>query len=135
MIEYREDPAAISVDQLVGGFFEGWPFPPSPELHLAHLRSAEVAVLAVNAETEHGRRIRDAIGGGALTCFTPLLEVLPEYRGRGIGQELVRRLLARIGDRYSIDLVCDPGLVPFYECLGGVPGTAMMWRNRDAVAR
>jgi ribosomal protein S18 acetylase RimI-like enzyme len=135
MIEYREDPAAISVDQLVGGFFEGWPFPPSPELHLAHLRSAEVAVLAVNAETERVVGFVTAIGDGVLTCFIPLLEVLPEYRGRGIGQELMRRVLARIGDRYCIDLVCDPGLVPFYEGLGGVPGTAMMWRNRDALAR
>jgi ribosomal protein S18 acetylase RimI-like enzyme len=135
MIEYREDPAAITADQLLGGFFEDWPFPPRPELHLAHLRGAEVAVVAVNAETEQVVGFVTAIGDGVLTCFIPLLEVLPEYRGRGIGQDLVRRALARIGDRYSIDLVCDPRLVPFYECLGGLPGTAVMWRNPDALAR
>ena len=58
--------------------------------------------------------------------------MLPAYRGRGIGAELVRRALARLGDRYSIDLVCDPESVPFYERHNGVLGTAVMWRNRKA---
>lgn len=73
-----------------------------------------------------------AVGDGALTAFIPFLEVLPDYRGNGIGAELLRLVLARLSDRYSIDLVCDPDLVPFYERLGGVQGIAVMWRNRDA---
>jgi ribosomal protein S18 acetylase RimI-like enzyme len=67
-----------------------------------------------------------AMGDGALGAFIPLLEALPEYRDRGIGAELMRLALARPGDRYSIDLVCDPDLVPFYERLRGAPATAMM---------
>jgi ribosomal protein S18 acetylase RimI-like enzyme len=37
----------------------------------------------------------------------PLLEVLPEYQGQGVGTELVRRLLARLDSLYMVDLCCD----------------------------
>jgi hypothetical protein len=46
----------------------------------------------------------------------------------------MRRVLARLRDRYSIDLACDPELVPFYTRLDGMPGTAIHWRNRDSLA-
>jgi ribosomal protein S18 acetylase RimI-like enzyme len=135
MIEYRDDLAGVSADRLRGGFFEGWPSPPSRERHMAHLRGAEVAIVAIDGETNQVVGFVTAIGDGALTAFIPFLEVLPAYRGRGIGAELVRLVLARLRDRYSIDLVCDAELVPFYEGLGGVAGTAVMWRNREALAR
>jgi ribosomal protein S18 acetylase RimI-like enzyme len=109
MIEYRDDPQTLTADQLRGGFFEGWPSPPSPELHLAHMLGAEVAIVALDASTGQVVGFVTAIGDGVLTAFIPLLEVLPLYRDRGVGTELVRRALARLGDRYSIDLVCDPG--------------------------
>ena len=60
-----------------------------------------------------------------------LLEVLPAWRGQGIGTELMRRMLARLGDRQAIDLVCDEDLVPFYGRVGGTPGRAMLWRHRS----
>lgn len=133
MIEYRDDPTTIAADQLRGGFFDGWPSPPSAELHLAHLLGAEVAIVALDATTGQVVGFVTAIGDGVLTAFIPLLEVLPAYRGRGVGAELVRRVLARLGDRYSIDLVCDPELVPFYERHDGVRGTAVLWRNRKGM--
>jgi GNAT superfamily N-acetyltransferase len=133
MIEYRDDVMTLSADQLAGGFFEGWPSPPSPELHLAHLQGAEVAIVAVDVETGQVVGFVSAIGDGVFVAFVPLLEVLPSHRGRGIGTELVRRVLARLGGRYSIDLVCDVDLVPFYERLDGMPGTAVLWRNRGTV--
>ena len=133
MIEYRDDVMTLSADQLAGGFFQGWPSPPSPELHLAHLQGAELAIAAVDVETGQVVGFVSAIGDGVFAAFVPLLEVLPSHRGRGIGTELVRRVLARLGDRYSIDLACDADLVPFYERLGGTPGTAVLWRNRGTV--
>ena len=51
MIEYIVDPGEITADQLRGGFFEGWPTPPSPDVHLAHLRGSEVAVVAIDVAT------------------------------------------------------------------------------------
>jgi GNAT superfamily N-acetyltransferase len=130
MVEYLDDPSGITADRLRGGFFEGWPVAPSAERHLAQLQAAEVVILAVDPASGDVVGFVTAIGDGVLTAFVPLLEVLPAWRGRGIGRELMRRVLDRLGDRYSIDLVCDPELVPFYEALGGVPGTAVMWRNR-----
>jgi len=130
VIEYSEDPGSLTADQLRGGFFEGWPVPPSPELHLAHLHGAEVAIAAVDTITGDVVGFVSAIGDGVLTAFVPLLEVLPAWRGRGIGRELMRRMLARLAGRYSIDLVCDTDLVPFYERLGGRPTRAVAWRNR-----
>ena len=133
MIEYREDVTSITADQLLGGFFEGWQLAPTPAMHLAHLRGVEVAVLAVDSETDEVVGFATAIGDGVLTAFIPFVEVLPRYRGLGIGTELVRRVLARLATRYSIDLVCDADRAAFYERLGGVAGVAMVWRNRDAM--
>jgi GNAT superfamily N-acetyltransferase len=130
MVEYRETPDGITADRLAGGFFEGWPSPPDPERHLAHLRGAEAVVLAVDPASGDVVGFITAVGDGGLVAFIPLLEVLPAWRGQGIGQELVRRMLARLADRYAIDLVCDEDLVPFYERLGGTRGRAIMWRNR-----
>jgi len=134
-IRYSEDVGALTPANLAGGFFEAWPVPPSGDLHLAHLRGAEVAIVAID-DAGPGQPVVGfvtAIGDGVLTAFIPLLEVLPAYRGAGIGGELLRRVRTRLGERYSVDLVCDPDLVPFYERLGGVPLTAVTWRNRGAL--
>ena len=132
MIEYRESPAALdglTADDLRGGFFEGWPNPPAPEKHLAHLRGAEVAILAIDGDTGRVVGFVTAVGDGVLTAFVPLLEVLPAHRGQGIGAALMRRILARLSTRYSVDLVCDPDLVGFYERLGGMRLAGVGWRN------
>jgi ribosomal protein S18 acetylase RimI-like enzyme len=89
--------------------------------------------VALDVTTGQAAGFVTAFGDGLLTAFIPFLEVLPAYRGSGIGAELARLVLERLRDRYSIDLVCDPDLIAFYERLGGVSGTAMMWRNRDAL--
>ena len=132
MVEYRDNAVGLTAAQLRGGFFEGWPAPPSPDRHLSILQGSEVAIVAVDSRSGDAVGFVTAVGDGALSAFVPLLEVLPAWRGRGIGSELMRRMLARLGDRYAVDLVCDPELVPFYERLGGVGGTAVMWRNRSA---
>ena len=59
-----------------------------------------------------------AVSDGVLSAFIPLLEVLPAYQGQGIGKELVRRLLVRLGQLYMVDLCCDAALEGFYTQLG-----------------
>ena len=59
-----------------------------------------------------------AISDGVMSAFIPLLEVLPEYQHRGIGTELVHRLLEQLSELYMIDLCCDADLEPFYNALG-----------------
>ncbi len=130
MIEYIEDCAKVDSDQLAG-FFEGWPNPPTPETHLRMLRSSSSLVLAV-AQDGHVVGFVTAISDGVLSAYIPFLEVLPSHRGRGIGHELVRRLLAQLSGVYSINLHCDSELKAFYEELGMRPLGGMAIRNYAA---
>ncbi len=133
MIVFTDDLEGIEPEQLAGGFFEGWPEPPTAEMHLAHLWGAELAVVALDEETGQVVGFATAVGDGVMVAFVPLLEVLPAYRHQGIGTELMRRILAGLDGRYSIDLVCDPEMIGFYERLGATGGIAAMWRDRDAL--
>ena len=116
------------------GFFVDWPSAPSPERHLAVLRGSLHVVLARDADTGRVVGFVTAVGDGVLSAYLPLLEVLPEYQGRGIGMELVRRMLELLGSTYMVDLCCDEELVPFYERFGMRSSIAMGLRNRDALA-
>lgn len=125
-IVYTSDLARVGEEDL-SGFFVGWPNPPDAETLLRVLRGSQQVVLA-----KDGRRVvgfATALTDGVLTAFVPLLEVLPEYQGRGVGRELVRRVVQELGEIYAIDLVCDDELKPFYGELGFVPMTAMSKRN------
>jgi ribosomal protein S18 acetylase RimI-like enzyme len=126
MITYRESIEGISPDQL-RGFFVDWRDPPSPETHLTILRGSNKVVLAVDGERVVG--FVTVLSDGVLHAYISLLEVLPEYRGRGIGSELMRRVLGAMSRLYAIDVLCDPQLQPFYQRLGFRPGTGMMMRN------
>ena len=111
----------------------GWPQPPTPERHLELLERSDHVVLARDAT---GRVVGfvTAISDGVLSAYIPLLEVLPECQGRGIGSELIRRMLARLEHLYMVDVVCDAELVPFYRRLGLEDRVrAMSVRNRDAL--
>jgi ribosomal protein S18 acetylase RimI-like enzyme len=132
-IRYTESLEGLSAEDL-RGFWQGWPNPPSADRHLHALRGSEIAILALDSTTERVVGFVTVVGDGAIAAFIPLLEVIPEYRGRGIGSELVRRALERLRGRYAVDLVCDDELVPFYERLGFAKLTAMAIRDRDAFA-
>jgi len=119
-ITYTSDLADVAADQLVG-FFEGWPTAPSPDTHLAILLSSSYAVIARDGSTVVG--VVTALSDGILAAYVPLLEVRADYRGQGIGSELVRRVLAHFSDLYMVDLLCDSDLQPFYARLGFEPAT------------
>lgn len=107
---------SLSSSALCGGFFEGWPAPPTAHEHLDLLRNSSHVSIAV----DDGRVVAfaNALSDGVLAAYIPLLEVLPEYRGRGIGTEIVRRLLDLVGHLYMVDVMCDADVAPFYERLG-----------------
>jgi GNAT superfamily N-acetyltransferase len=119
-----------TADQL-HGFFAGWPNPPSPETQLDILRRSDAVVLAIDDETGNVVGFINALSDGVLNAFIPLLEVLPAYQGRGIGSELVRRMLALLGDLYAVDLLCDADVQPFYARLGMQPAQGMMLRRYE----
>lgn len=132
MIRYTDTVDTIEADRLTG-FFVGWPTPASPEQHLAVLRGSYRAVVAIDGETDRVVGFINMISDGVLTAFVPWLEVLPEYQGQGIGSELVRRILADTEHLYSVDLLCDASLQPYYERFGMLRLPGMTLRHRSAL--
>lgn len=59
-------------------------------------------------------RLHDPAGSNLMILG---LDVLPEYRGRGLGRELVRRYAERFAGRRLV-LTCLERLVPMYEKFG-----------------
>jgi len=63
-----------------------------------------------------GRIVSDGVSDGYIQDVT----VLPAYRGRGIGGEIIR-FLVKAGEKHKLDwlgLVAEPGTYPFYRQLG-----------------
>jgi GNAT superfamily N-acetyltransferase len=77
----------------------------------------------------------NVISAGVLSCYIPLLEVLPPYRNQGIGKELMKRALRALSEFYMIDLSCDEDLRPFYESMGMKKTLGMMHRNYEKQSR
>ncbi len=131
MIVYQETLDGIDAERL-GGFFVGWPEPPSAATHLRLLEGSSVFVLAVEEQTGQVVGFITALSDGVLSASIPLLEVRESHRGRGIGRELVKRVIAGLQPLYMIDLSCDADLKGFYEAFGFQAGTAMLLRDYDA---
>jgi len=60
----------------------------------------------------------NAISDGHLVVYYPHLLVLPEYQGRGIGRELMRRLMVRYQGFHQHMLVADGRALDFYRKCG-----------------
>lgn len=130
MITYTDSLDGITADKLKG-FFVGWPNPPTPETHLRILQGSTHVQLAVDDETGNVVGFMTAISDGVSAAYIPHLEVTPDFKQRGIGSELVKRMLAVLKDIYMIDLMCDADVQPFYARLGMRPYTGMIHRNYD----
>jgi len=131
MIVYTTQLRTMTPDHLIG-FFVGWRHPRSPQDLLRILRSSDRIVLAIDDGTGHVIGFVNALTDGVQSAFIPLLEVLPEYQGHGIGKELVSRMIALLDDVPCIDLACDPEVQPFYERCGMVRSVGMSLRRHPA---
>lgn len=131
-IEYRDELEGLAPESLEG-FFVGWPAYPSPEEHLEILRGSHAVWLALEGDRCVG--FVNALSDGVFYAYLPLLEVLPSHQGRGIGRELVRRMLATLEGMYAVDLLCDDELKGFYEPLGFRPCVGMARRDYAAQGR
>jgi ribosomal protein S18 acetylase RimI-like enzyme len=133
MITYETSLEGLRAEEL-DGFFADWPTRPSRELHLRLLHGSNHVVLARDAQTGRVVGFVTAVGDGVLSAFIPLLEVLPAFQGRGLGSELMRRMLALLEGTYMVDLCCDEELAPFYERFGMQRLVGMGLRDRATLA-
>ena len=125
------DSAAGMTSELLQGFFDEWPNPPTPATLLRILQSSDHIVLAREGEAGRAVGFITAISDGISAAYIPHLEVIRSMQGQGIGSELARRMVTKLRSLYMVDLVCDPHLQPFYERLGFRPYSAMIIRNYD----
>ena len=126
MVEYQTTTEGIAGNDL-RGFFVGWSTHPTSEKHLKLLENSSHIVLALEDSKVVG--FITAITDKTLSAYIPLLEVLPEYHGKGVGSELAKKMLELLKDFYMVDLLCDTDLQPFYEKLGMERATGMRIRN------
>ena len=128
MIRYTTSLEEITAEQLTG-FCVGWSNPPSPETHLKILQGSSHVVLALDEASDRVIGFVTALSDGVICAYISLLEVLPSYQKRGIGKELVSRMLRQLEPLYAIDLLCDPKLQGFYEKVGMIRASGMLIRN------
>ncbi len=133
MIRFTDSIENITPEMLAG-FFEGWALRPSAHTHLEILANSPFVVLAIDESVDRVVGFINAISDNVLSACIPLLEVLPQYRNQGVGKELLTRMLAKLGNFYMIDLVCEKRQQPFYASCGMSPAaeygcTAMMVRS------
>ena len=129
---YVESAEGLTAEALTP-FCSEWSVRPTADLLLNAVRGSACVIWARAGEAGPAVGLVTAVSDGALTAHISLLEVLPAWRGAGLGTELVRRCLARLRGHYAVDLICDEGVVGFYTRLGLIRGTAMMLRDHGAL--
>ena len=127
LIRYQITCENISAKQLTG-FFNHWHNPRTPAEHLKILQGSNCVVLAIDERSERVVGFVTALTDGVQAAFIPLLEVLPDYRGCGIGSELMRRVLELLDHIVAVDLTCRPELQAFYARFGLQPSVGMIRR-------
>jgi ribosomal protein S18 acetylase RimI-like enzyme len=128
-IVYRDNLEGITAEML-SGFFVGWRARvPDLEKHLQILKNAQHVVLALDEDKNRVVGRVNCLTDGIQSAHIPLLEVLPEYKGQGIGTQLMTRMLGKIRKIPAVDLTCDPEVQPFYERFEMLKTHGMALRN------
>ncbi len=128
MIEFINTLMTITEKNL-SGFFVDWPNPPTAQMHIKILENSSYFWLAIDTSSGNVVGFINAISDKTLCAYIPLLEVLPEYKGKEIGSELVRHMLITLKDYYMVDLLCDDNLTNFYKRFDMFEARGMMLRN------
>lgn len=131
MITYRSTHDAIDLGQLATLFTAaGWGWRAEDPATLAALvEGSRFVVSAHDGERLVG--FARAISDGVTNAYVGNVSVLPPYRGRRIGAELVRRLLEG-RDTIRFFLHAAPGVQDFYRKLGFEDASDMLRRDRRA---
>ena len=127
-IVYQDNLDGISADMLCG-FFAGWKSFPSEEKHLEILKNSRHVILAIDEDSHKVVGRVNCLSDGIQNAFIPLLEVLPDCQGKGIGTQLMTRMLGKIRQLPAVDLICDADVQPFYARFEMLKIQGMALRN------
>jgi len=130
MIAYTTTVALVN-EEMLYGFFVDWPNPPSPSAHMRILKGSYLVWLAIDTKANKVVGFINAISDGVLSAYIPLLEVLPEYQNKGIGSELVTRMLVSLKNLYMVDILHDEHLKKYYARFGMHSAIGSVTRNYD----
>jgi GNAT superfamily N-acetyltransferase len=105
----------------------GWSAAEKPKLLHKALINSEALISAWDGGTLVG--LGNAISDGHMVVYYPHLLVLPAYHGRGVGREIMHRLMQRYDRFHQHMLVAEATAVEFYERMGFVKAgkTVPMW--------
>lgn len=126
-IEYRDE-RELPRDQVVALFQAcGWTQAERPDELMAALAGSHALVTAWHGERLVG--LGSAISDGALTVYYPYLLVHPDCQRRGIGRQIVGRLMDRYAGFDQQVLLTDEDATGFYAECGFSPPTPVraMW--------
>ena len=77
----------------------------------------------------------NALSDGNLVVYYPHMLVLPEFQGRGIGRELMKRLMKRYRGFHQHILIAEAKAVSFYRKCGfkraGKTNSMWVFRGRE----
>jgi predicted N-acetyltransferase YhbS len=126
-ISYKRD-RQLPLKQLISLYrANDWSSAEKGELLRKALRNSDSLITAWAGKKLVG--LGNAISDGFLVVYYPHLIVLPEFQGKGIGAEIVRRLKKKYASFHMHMLVADGRAIDFYEKSGFVRAgkTEPMW--------
>jgi len=94
----------------------GWSAAGKPQLLLKGLLASHLLITAWDEEKLVG--LGNTLSDGFLVVYYSHMLVLPDYQGRGIGTELMRRLMERYRGFHQHLLVADGRAIEFYRKCG-----------------
>jgi GNAT superfamily N-acetyltransferase len=96
----------------------GWSSADKPDALHNGLLASHSLVTAWDADALVG--LGNAISDGHLVVYFPHMVVRPDHQGRGIGTELMTRMMARYRGFHQQALIADGRAIDFYKKLGFV---------------
>lgn len=105
------------MDQVVALYrANDWSSANKPEQLMNALRHSHSLVSAWDGEKLVG--LGNAISDGFLVVYYPHLIVLPEFQGKGVGTEILKRLRVKYDGFHQHMLVADGRAIDFYKKCG-----------------
>lgn len=104
-----------------------WSSANKPEELYQALMNSHSLVSAWDGDTLVG--IANTLSDGFLVVYYPHMLILPEYQGKGIGREIMKRLVEKYKSFHMQILVSDGETIDFYEKCGfkKASNTQSMW--------